>query len=382
MTNTINFTADEREEIRFQNEQALKGMPGVEVDDHDQTRPHNLDLFNNIMASAYGQNMKGRFGYSLNRIAANICRTALRDSLKSEEKDENLESCLSDEDINLMFGFESAPQYTLDQACHWMMITFLFTHDIAQFTEANDQGVKTKPYGWMEEQIKNPMTLCYSDMQYRIKAAVDTQVVQMIKLGYADVGGVATEEFKKKETILAQGAFAEKIAMIKGVCDMRMYKDTYETDQLVEAIEDMIATLGLDVPAICEDIAQKYKDGRIAKVRAGDRVGDVDERILELLPEGIQQVGTRHKEGALERISSNTVANIEAGAAFTYEQNPLHGGVNIEAYERSMAVRAEKAAKEAAEAAEKAAKVVKKPSRRITKAMLAAEQAAQAAAMN
>lgn len=380
MSNQINFTTEEREEIRFQNTQALKGTPGIEVDDHDQTRPHNLDKFSMIMDNVYGHNMKGRFGYTLNRIAANICRQAIRDNLKSEEKDVNLESCLSDEDINLMFGFESAPQYTLDQACHWMMITFIFTHDIAQFTEANEQGVKTKPFHWMEEQIKNPMTLCYSDMQYRIKAAVDTQVVQMIKLGYADVGGVATEEFKKKETILAQGAFAEKIALIKGVCDMRMYKDTYESDQLIEAIEEMIATLGLDVPAICEDIAQKYKDGRITKIKAGDRVGEVDERILELLPEGIQQVGTRHKEAATERVSANTVANIEAGASFTYEAGPLSGGVNIAAYERSMAVRADKAAKEAAEAAILADKkaAAKKPSRRIPKAVVEAEKAALA----
>lgn len=340
------FDEEERAEIKFQNEQALKTTPSGESHE-DDTKPHNLDLFKEIVSGAYGQNMKGRLGYSLNRIACNIMRVALRDEMKVEEKDVNLESCLSEDDIALMFGFESAPEYTLDQAAHWVMITFLFAHDVAQFTEANERGEKSHPYKWMEDQIKTPLTLAWSDMQYRIKAATDNQVAQMLKLGLHDEGGKFLEMFKFKETVLAQAQLKEKVDVIKGHIDMHSYKYGYDTEQLVNSLEEMISTLGLNVPAICAEIAERYKDGRVAKFNAGERLGEVDERILELVPVKAKQIGSRHVESLSEPVSDDTVARIKAGAAFDYKQAEAGGGVDQVAVDKALKVREEKAAEAA-----------------------------------
>lgn len=332
------FTAEERDEVRFQNSVAMRADSGA-IEHVDEAKSHNLDKFADVCDGVYGLNLKGRLGYNMNFMAQRIFRDALRDATKTNELDDTLSDCLTAEEISEMFGFESAPLYTLDQAAHWVMITFLFTHDVAAYTESNEQGLKSRPFSWMDELIRTPLTMVASDMQYRIKAARDNQHVQMEKFGYRDTNAKSLAKFEAREKDEALLALQEKVALIKGVCDMRKYKYEFGTEEVREGMEEMIATLGLDVPQILTDIAQKYKDSLTQKADEGKRLGDVDERIIEMLPVTGNNVGTAHREAVTERVSDGTIDHITRGAAFAYEPGPAGGGIDQQAIDKALAAR-------------------------------------------
>lgn len=122
---------------------------------------HDISGFDKLMDGEYGLNFKGRILYNLNFIAQRIARESLRDALsaKNDPVGTALEGLLSEEELAAMFGFDTAPTYTLDKALHWMMITYIATHDITQYTESDRFGMKTRPFAWMTDLIRNPFSM-------------------------------------------------------------------------------------------------------------------------------------------------------------------------------------------------------------------------------
>lgn len=248
---------------------------------------HDVSGFDKLMDGEYGLNMKGRVLYNLNFIAQRICREALRDALSANNDPVEtalgtaLEGLLSEEELAAMFGFYTAPTYTLDKALHWTMITYIATHDITQYTESDRFGMKTRPFVWMTELIRNPFSMVAHDAQFSIKSAVDQQAVQMEKFGYREGAAASIEKFKATQTARAESHTKEKVELIKQTMpDLHTYK-RMGTDELRGELLEMIADLGINIPALMREVADKYKESLIAKADEGKYLGDVDEQILE-----------------------------------------------------------------------------------------------------
>ena len=326
------FTQEQRDEIKFQNARAMQAnTPANEP--VDQVKPHDLTKFNEVFDGLYGLNMKARLGYNLNFIAQRLLRDALRAATNTPSMDESLSDMLSDEDLSEMFGFETAPIYTVDETCHWMMVTFLMAHDVAAYTEANAFGVKSRPYAWVEALIKTPVSLLQSDAEYRVKASNMDQRAQLAKLEIKDETGMV--KFNENQKAVALESMREKLVLVKAATDFRAYRYSYSTEDVRAALAEMIARLGLNIPAILTDIASKYKESLTKKVTEGQRLGDVDERVLEFLPKKSKVIGTRHAEGEDESV----LDRIEAGANFDYTPGEAQGGVDTEAVAKALKVR-------------------------------------------
>lgn len=294
------FNAQEREEIREANALAMSNATheGANVTrdihdlgyKHDSLVRHDLSMFTNIMEGNHGLNMKGRLLYNLNFIAQRILRDCLRNATKNEVLDDTLSSLLTEEELADMFGFETKPLYTLDQAIHWTIVTYILAHDVSQYTESDRNGMKSKPYQWIAELIRNPFTMVASDAVYGVKASVNNQAAQLEKFGYR---AKAAESIKKFTTIQKANAEANviaKIALLKQNTNLGHYKNL-GTDEAIGEVEEMVADLGLSIPTIVLEIAQKYVDSLTSKADAGKYLGDVDEQIIAFLPKEQHNVG-------------------------------------------------------------------------------------------
>lgn len=255
---------------------------------------HDVSGFDKLMDGEYGLNMKGRVLYNLNFIAQRIARESLRDALsaKNDPVETALAGLLSEEELAAMFGFDTAPTYTLDKALHWTMITYIATHDITQYTESDRFGMKTRPFVWMTELIRNPFSMVAHDAAFSVKSAVDQQAVQMEKFGYREGAAASIEKFKATQTARAESNTKEKVELIKQTMpDLHSYKNM-GTDELRLELLEMIADLGISIPALMREVADKYKESLIAKADEGKYLGEVDERILEFCTPKQHNVGT------------------------------------------------------------------------------------------
>lgn len=203
-----------KEEIRELNALALAGCTheGASVTRDinalghptDKLVKHEVTHFDKLMDGEYGLNMKGRVLYNLNFIAQRVARETLRDAMGKNEEDAltKLEGMLTQDELAAMFGFETKPLYTMDKAMHWAMVTYIAAHDVSQYTESDRYGMKSRPFAWMADIIRNPFSMVAYDAQFSVKSAVDTQAVQMEKFGYREGAAASIEKFKASQTAL------------------------------------------------------------------------------------------------------------------------------------------------------------------------------------
>ena len=244
---------------------------------------HEVTNFDKLMNGEFGLNMKGRVLYNLNFIAQRVARETLRDALGKNEDDTltRLEGMLTQDDLEAMFGFESKPLYTLDKALHWCMITYIAAHDVAQYTEADRYGMKSRPFAWMADIIRNPFSMVAYDAQFSVKSAVDTQAVQMEKFGYREGAAASLAKFKQTQAARAEDNARAKMSLIKQTLpDLHTYK-RLGTEELWGELLEMIADLGISIPALCREIADKYRESLRTKADEGKYLGEVDEQIIE-----------------------------------------------------------------------------------------------------
>lgn len=282
-----------KEEIRELNALALAGCTheGASVTRDinalghptDKLVKHEVTHFDKLMDGEYGLNMKGRVLYNLNFIAQRVARETLRDAMGKREEDAltKLEGMLTQDDLEAMFGFESKPLYTIDKAMHWAMITYIAAHDVAQYTESDRYGMKSRPFAWMADIIRNPFSMVAYDAQFSVKSAVDTQAVQMEKFGYREGAAASIEKFKASQTARAEANAKAKIELIKQTLpDLHTYK-RMGTEELRGELLEMIADLGINIPSLMTEIADKYREALRTKADEGKYLGEVDEQILE-----------------------------------------------------------------------------------------------------
>lgn len=282
-----------KEEIRELNALALAGCTheGANVTRDinalghptDKLVKHEVTHFDKLMNGEYGLNMKGRVLYNLNFIAQRVARETLRDAMGKNEEDAltKLEGMLTQDELAAMFGFETKPLYTMDKAMHWAMITYIAAHDVSQYTESDRYGMKSRPFAWMADIIRNPFSMVAYDAQFSVKSAVDTQAVQMEKFGYREGAAASIEKFKAIQTARAEANAKAKIELIKQTLpDLHTYK-RLGTDELRGELLEMIADLGINIPALMTEIADKYRESLRAKADEGKYLGEVDEQILE-----------------------------------------------------------------------------------------------------
>ena len=326
---------EEREEIAFQNERALKAQaPGVDTPDTEM-RPHNLDLFKDVMDGVYGINLKGRLCYNLNFLAQRTLRDALRQYMGKDAQDDALSDILSDDDLAGLFGFEVPVTYPLDQAIHWVMVTYIAAHDVAMYTEADRYGRKTRPYAWIEAMARTPIGMVAHDALYGIRSAVDQQAVQMAKLGITNAEAMTL--FESRQKAHAKEQTAAKVVILKqyqNVSD-HSYRYEYGTDEVFHALEEMISVLGLDIPAMIEDIADRYVTSAKERLGEGKYVGEVDERIVDFVPAITGGVGTSAARRT-DRVAAETGAYIEHMTKINLNSTPTNPGVNEAGVEKAL----------------------------------------------
>lgn len=250
----------------------------------DKLVKHEVTHFDKLMDGEYGLNMKGRVLYNLNFIAQRVARETLRDAMGKNEEDAlpKLEGMLTQDEVAAMFGFETKPLYTMDKAMHWAMITYIAAHDVSQYTESDRYGMKSRPFAWMADIIRNPFSMVAYDAQFSVKSAVDTQAVQMEKFGYREGAAASIEKFKASQTARAESNAKAKIELIKQTLpDLHTYK-RLGTDELRGELLEMIADLGINIPALMTEVADKYRESLRTKADEGKYLGEVDEQILEL----------------------------------------------------------------------------------------------------
>lgn len=287
------MTQQEREDIRIDNAIAMKAVThegaNVTRDLHaleHQTEAlvkHDVTNFAKLMDGEFGLNMKGRVLYNLNFIAQRLCREALRDAMSAanDPVSDALSGMLSEEELSEMFGFESKPTYTLDKTLHWAMITYIAAHDVSQYTESDRYGMKSRPFAWINELIRHPYGMLAHDQQFSIKSAVDSQAVQMEKFGYREGAAASLEKFKAAQAIRAEENTKAKVELIKQTMPSMTYYKNIGTDELINDISEMLADLGINIPVLMREIADKYKEGLVTKANEGKYLGEVDEQVLE-----------------------------------------------------------------------------------------------------
>ena len=259
----------------------------------------NLTGLMSILQHEHGRNVAGRLGYNLNFIAARHVRQELRRQLTESKKTDAERK--AETDVSQFFGFteNDATNMTLDRACHYQFVTWLYVMDISHYTEADERGMKSKPFAWMGEIVKNPIGMIHSDARYGQSQQVAQQVVNMAKLGMdKDTMESAQMLYDGETKAQAEARVQEKLAFISGALrDMHYYKNL-GTDELYSEIEAMVAELGIDVPKLMIEIATDYKISAIGRASGGKFIGEIDEQLLAYIP---GYVPTKLKEDIVDR---------------------------------------------------------------------------------
>jgi hypothetical protein len=247
---------------------------------------HDVTGLQDILEGRYGSNVKGRLAYNLNMIAQRLLRDAIKAALKPLGG--NSDGLLTDEELADMFGMEVKPLYTVNQCSNWVMLTYVTAHDIAKQTEANEQGIKSTPFAWMQELIKTPITMVIKDREYGVNSSLAKQAANMAKLGIISPEGLKKFEAVQRESSLE--ATREKLDIVRGSYNPELYTSNglgghaLGTDEVNDGIAEFVAETGLNIPALMQEIAIKSYEKSVANAEAGKYLGDVDEQLLGFLP--------------------------------------------------------------------------------------------------
>ena len=245
----------------------------------------NLTYLSQILAHEHGRNVAGRLVYNLNFIAARLVRQALKHAIAEAKK--TTDERIAESELNEFFGFTQGDDTAipLETACHYQMVTWLYVMDIAHYSEADERGMKSKPFAWMADVVKTPVSMVYADARYGQHQQVAAQVANMAKLGMDEELMNAAQQLYDQETqAQAKIRIEEKVAVLKGYLrDPHAYKQL-DTQSLHEAIEVMVSELGIDVPKLMAEIAGEYKLRAVVRAGEGKYLGDIDEQLLAFLP--------------------------------------------------------------------------------------------------
>lgn len=269
----------------------------------------DLTGLDKVLDHSFGRNVSGRFAYSLNFVAQRLSRELLKQELTDQAKDPAERA--AEQEINDYFGFGNPeqdeygidkPQVTLSDALHWQTLTWMYVMDLSQYTEADERGMKSKPFAWMAQLVKNPITMIYSDARFGQKQQVSQQVINAAKLG---LEGALLEEAQKKydeETHkVTEQRTHEKLDVLRGFMrDKHTYKDL-STEDLDAAITEMVVALGINVPKFMADVAADYKYKATERALNGKFIGEIDEELLHFVPDHkMSWIGSSHEERLAE----------------------------------------------------------------------------------
>ncbi len=287
--------------------------------EHSAEKP-GADLTNldKVLDHTYGRNVSGRFAYSLNFVAQRFVRELLKKEIVEQAKDPAERA--AEAEINEYFGFDNpnqddygsdVPQITLADALHWQTLTWMYVMDLSQYTEADERGMKSKPFAWMAQLVKNPITMVYSDARFGQRQQVASQVINAAKLG---LEGTLLEEAQKKydeETHkVTEMRTHEKLNVLRGFMrDKHTYKELGSED-LNAAITEMVVALGINVPKFMADVAADYKFKATERALHGKYIGEVDEELLTFVPDHkMSWIGTSHEERLAEARAKHAAKN-------------------------------------------------------------------------
>lgn len=258
-----------------------------------------------VLDHSFGRNVSGRFVYSLNFVAQRLARELLKNEIADQAKDPAERA--AEQEINDYFGFGGAaqddygidvPQVTLADALHWQTLTWMYVMDLSQYTEADERGMKSKPFAWMAQLVKNPITMVYSDARFGHKQQVSQQVVNAAKLGLTgELLEQAQAKYDEETKVVTEQRTHEKLDMLRGFMrDKHTYKDL-STEDLDEAITNMVVALGINVPKFLADLAADYKFKATERALNGKFIGEIDEDMLSFVPDHkMTWVGGSHEE--------------------------------------------------------------------------------------
>jgi hypothetical protein len=247
---------------------------------------HDVTGLQAILEGRYGSNVKGRLAYNLNMIAQRLLRDAIKAAMKP--LGDSSDGLLTDEELAEMFGMEIRPLYTVNQCSNWVMLTYVVAHDVAKQTEANEQGIKSTPFAWMQELIKTPVTMVIKDREYGVNSSLAKQAANMAKLGIVSPDGLKKFEAIQRESSLE--ATRAKLDIVRGSYNPELYTSNglgghaLGTDEINDGIAEFVAETGLNIPALMQEIAIKSYEKSVSNAEAGKFLGDIDEQLLEFLP--------------------------------------------------------------------------------------------------
>lgn len=272
----------------------------AETDDvsHTHVHAHDLGMLKDVLNGVYGSEVKGRLGYNLNFLAQSVLRATLKHETTLDEASyDELHAVFGEDELAQYFGFDQNPEFTLNEAVKMVMTSYVLAMDIAKITEANKWGMKSKPYAWIEKLVRTPIQMIKSDAVYAVQQKVVSQRANMVALGLGDDPGInaALEKFEKKQLAEALIKVHQKVDLVKPEIDTHYYKNL-ETQQLHEDIEEMCADLGLNVPHLLKEMANKARDGARKRAMEGEFVGEPDNYLMELAGEVKAGIGTGKKE--------------------------------------------------------------------------------------
>lgn len=305
-TEITHAAADERNKVVTQ-----VGDETVVTEAQHTPEKSGVDLtgLDKVLDHSFGRNVSGRFVYSLNFVAQRLSRELLKQELADQAKDPAERA--AEQEINDYFGFGNPeqdeygidkPQVTLGDALHWQTLTWMYVMDLSQYTEADERGMKSKPFAWMAQLVKNPITMIYSDARFGQKQQVSQQVINAAKLG---LEGALLEEAQKKydeETHkVTEQRTHEKLDVLRGFMrDKHTYKEL-STEDLDAAITEMVVALGINVPKFMADVAADYKYKATERALNGKFIGEIDEELLHFVPDHkMSWIGRSHEERLAE----------------------------------------------------------------------------------
>jgi len=259
-------------------------------------KQHNIDMLKAVLNGDHGAGVKGRLAYNLNFIAQRKLREILKNEVKKDEASiDELAELASEDELAQYFGFDTEPEYSVEQATNWVMHTYVLGMDVAKITEANDIGVKSHPYAWIKELVRTPVGMIKHDAAFAIKQSVQKQRANMALLGLTGTEQIEASliKFEKKQTEQVLEKVAIKVSIVAPCIDSHYYKNL-ETDVLCDAIEEMCADLGLNIPALLTEIADKAKDNAREKALRGEYIAEPDSDLMALASGPKNNIGAGH----------------------------------------------------------------------------------------
>lgn len=262
-----------------------------------ELRPHNLSGLKPVLNGNYGSNVKGRLGYNLNFVAQRVLRETLKNVVSKDAAGlDELIAMFGEDEIEAYFGSDAGPAYTLDQCVEWCLLTYTLAMDVAKQTEANADGFKSKPFHWIAGLVRTPIGMVKHDAGYALQQSMIQQRAKGAMLGIdPEKVQASLDLFEKEQQHRLAEQVAIKIDMIRPLIDTHRWMNL-STESLHEGLEEMCATLGLNIPAMLAEIADKAKDSAKEKFLEGKYVSEPDPDLMSLCSPAKRNVGRQHAE--------------------------------------------------------------------------------------